>query len=473
MDRETGRLPAMQVFVEAQITLNKSSHLHSILNAERKKIKAERHVAQVSIQPGSMNVEQMAALLAPYQKRLVENRKKIDENNDRFNNAHRVMTGKEVAGPRQFVMKCPADTCRGFLSSAWKCGTCQDFFCSDCHAKKDGHKDENHVCNADAKATAAMISKETHPCPKCGIRISKIDGCDQMWCTGCHTTFSWNTGQILLNTITHNPHYYEYLRKANNGEIPREAGDVPCGGLPIAWQFTRMIVELPIATDQKNEILDCLRCLSDLVDVRLPRMPARQEANGNRDLDIAYLLNQMTKEEWGVALERKESVFEKNKEIGLILQTLVHVGSEKMTMLSNSTSKRQRTEMVPGIIDEMKKVRDFTNRSLWFKGKQMDMVVPYITKQWHYIWVRKSEMKDSVFMDDKVVPTEAPVAVAAPAPAAAPARAPEEDTDEDTSSENSGDALIYVELQSGEVVEMPLRDARELFNNRTGVVVGI
>jgi hypothetical protein len=240
-----------------------------------------------------------------------------------------------------------------------------------------------------------------------------------------------------------------------------------------------MILELPIAIDQKNEILDCLRCLSDLVDVRLPRMPARQEANGNRDLDIAYLLNQMTKEEWGVALERKESVFEKNKEIGLILQTLVHVGSEKMTMLSNSASKRQRTEMVPGIIDEMKKVRDFTNRSLWFKGKQMDMVVPYITKQWQYIWVRKSEMKDSVFMDDKVVPTEAPVeapavapaAVAAPVAVAAPARAPEEDTDEDTASESSGDALIYAELRNGEVVEMYLRDARELY--RTGAVVGM
>jgi len=478
MDRETGRLPAMQIFVEAQITINKTSRLVGILNAERKKIKAERHVAQVSIEPGTMNVEKLTALLAPYQKRLSENRKLLDENHELYNNAYRILTGKEVAGPRQFIMKCPADACRGFLSSGWKCGTCQDFFCSDCHAKKAGQKDDNHVCNADAKATAAMISKETHPCPKCGIRISKIDGCDQMWCTGCHTTFSWNTGQILLNTITHNPHYYEYLRKTNNGEIPREAGDVPCGGLPIAWQFTRMILELTISIEQKTEILDCLRCLSDLVDVRLPRMPARQEANGNRDLDIAYLLNQMTKDEWGVALERKESVFEKNKEIGLILQTLVHVGSEKMTMLSNTSSKRQRSEMVPGILEEMKKVRDFTNRSLWFKGKQMDMVVPYITVQWQYIWVRKSEMKDSVFMDDKpVVPAvvEATPVEAAAAPAAAVPVATV-DLAEDTASVDSNDsahALIYVELQSGEIVEMPLRDARELFHNRTGVIVGI
>jgi hypothetical protein len=474
MDRETGRLPAMQIFVEAQVTLNKSSRIIGILNAERKKIKAERHVAQVSIEPG-MSVEQISVLLAPYQKRLSENRKFMDENHELYNNAYRILTGKEVAGPRQFIMKCPAEDCRGFLSTGWKCGTCQEFFCSDCHAKKAGQKDDNHVCNADAKATASMISKETRPCPKCGVRISKIDGCNQMWCTSCHTTFSWNTGQLLLNTITHNPHYYEYLRKVNNGEIPREAGDVPCGGLPIAWQFTRMVLELQITIHQKNDILDCLRCLSDIVDVRLPRMPARQEANGNRDLDILYLLNQMTKEEWGVALERKENTFEKNKEIGLILQTLVHVGSEKMTILSNTQSKRQRGEMVPKILAEMEKVRDFTNRSLWAKGLQMDMVVPYITKQWHYIWVRKSEMKDSMFIDDRPVagaPAQAPVAAQAPVEAPAPVAAPVAE-DSDTASENSGDALIYVELENGEIVEMPLRDARELFHNRTGVIVGI
>lgn len=457
MDRETGRLPAMQIFVEAQITFNKTGRNSALLNAERKKIKAERHVAQLSIETGK-SVDEITTLLAPYQKRLSENRKLIEKNNELYHNAYRVLTGKEVAGPRQFIMKCPAEECRGFLSSAWKCGTCQDFFCSDCHAKKAGQKDEAHICNADAKATAAMISKETRPCPKCGIRISKIDGCDQMWCTSCHTTFSWNTGQLLLNTITHNPHYYEYLRKANNGEVPREAGDVPCGGLPIAWQFTRMILELPIPPEKKNEVLDCLRCLSDLVDVRLPRMPARQEANSNRDLDVAYLLNHMTKEEWGIALERKESVFEKNKEIGLILQTMVHVGSEKMALLYNTPSRKRRYEMVPELLEEMKKVRDFTNRSLWAKGLQMDMVVPYINKDWRYTMIRKALMKDPIFIDDRAIPD-----VIVPEPPALEAVSLPKEI-EDAASEDSGDALIYVELANGEIEEMPLREARQLMN---------
>ena len=44
----------------------------------------------------------------------------------------------------------------------------------------------------------------------------------------------------------------------------------------------------------------------------------------------------------------------------------------------------------------------------------------------------------------------------------------------DTASEDSGDALIYVEMQNGEIIEMPLREARRLiFHDKIAALAGI
>jgi len=54
-----------------------------------------------------------------------------------------------------------------------------------------------------------------------------VRNCDQMWCTQCHTAFNWRTGRI--EQVVHNPHYFEWLRR-NGSEVPRNPGDIPCGG---------------------------------------------------------------------------------------------------------------------------------------------------------------------------------------------------------------------------------------------------
>jgi len=122
-----------------------------------------------------------------------------------------------------FVRKCSDNNCRGYLKSNWICGLCELHTCSECHElNNDG---DDHICNPDNVATAKLLSKDTKNCPKCQTGIYKIDGCNQMWCTQCHTAFSWLTGQIEAKI--HNPHYYEWMR--NNGGLPREPGDVQCG----------------------------------------------------------------------------------------------------------------------------------------------------------------------------------------------------------------------------------------------------
>ena len=129
-----------------------------------------------------------------------------------------------------FVRPCPNTdaNCRGFLSTQWKCNLCNMWACKDCHEIKGAQQDVEHTCHPDNLASAKLIDAETRGCPKCGARVFKISGCNQMFCTACNDcAFDWVTGRI--ETVIHNPHYYEFQRQRNSGQAPRVAGDVLCG----------------------------------------------------------------------------------------------------------------------------------------------------------------------------------------------------------------------------------------------------
>ncbi len=124
-----------------------------------------------------------------------------------------------------FIHKCPAVGCAGFLKKeTWRCGICEAQACKECHEIMTG-AGAGHSCNPDILESVKALAKESKPCPKCAAAISKISGCDQMWCTQCQTAFSWRTGAIET-VIIHNPHYFEWRR--NHGGVPRAPGDIPC-----------------------------------------------------------------------------------------------------------------------------------------------------------------------------------------------------------------------------------------------------
>ena len=154
------------------------------------------------------------------------------------NNIRRAKTGEvleEKKQAAQFIRKCPADGCEGFLSSAWKCGVCNIWACPHCFAAKGFDKNAEHTCNPDDVASAELIKKETKPCPACGTRIFKISGCDQMWCTACHIAFSWRTG-MRVNGVIHNPHFYAFQREGGAAVIQNPGAQI-CGGLPTYYQI--------------------------------------------------------------------------------------------------------------------------------------------------------------------------------------------------------------------------------------------
>jgi len=136
-----------------------------------------------------------------------------------YNNIQRELTVPVgTTSARKFVMPCQNTGCRGMLSTQYKCEICSKYTCSKCFVVIDG---DAHECKQEDVDSVEELRKNTRPCPNCGLRISKIDGCDQMWCVECKTAFSWNKGTIEQGVV-HNPHYYQWMRE--HGNVPARTG---------------------------------------------------------------------------------------------------------------------------------------------------------------------------------------------------------------------------------------------------------
>ena len=316
---------------------------------------------------------------------------------------------KNEAEKKEFIMKCVKDGCRGFLSQSYKCELCSTYVCKDCMIPKKEKNDVAHTCNKEDIETVSLIRKETRPCPKCGIRISKIDGCDQMWCTsdGCGTAFSWNSGKIISGII-HNPHYYEWLRRNGNGEIPRNPGDNPCGGLPDYTSFAASLRILGLGgqifaratsiSKYVNLIYSIHRCFIDIQDYRLGLYVTARDQDFFKETHVNYLLGKSTEKQWAHCIFMKEYNIEKRQAVHSVLQTFLNAGAdifrkivqELLNLVKEKALNPKYTvdtnnfKDVITTIEQMESLRSYINESLVKTGEVMSTPVPQFDDNWSW-----------------------------------------------------------------------------------------
>lgn len=230
----------------------------------------------------------------------------------------------DVSSTKKFIHRCSNENCRGFLSSNWNCELCDTSTCSKCHMNigtiEDKEDKENHVCNENDVETAKMIKKDSKPCPKCGIIIFKIDGCDQMYCTQCHTPFSWRTGDIQLTQNIHNPHYFEYIRTHGNGAIQRNPMDVLCGrdlNMNFVSRLNALLVYFsPIFNSQeRHKITDMCRYISSYdTNIHDYRTTIENSENRKKDYRISYLTSMMSEKDFKKIIQINDKKIQKNRE---------------------------------------------------------------------------------------------------------------------------------------------------------------
>ena len=277
---------------------------------------------------------------------------------------------------RVFVRKCPVSACRGFLSTRWKCEVCENNICPDCNEIK--HADTAHVCDPNNVETVKLLKKDTKPCPNCGTMIFKISGCSQMWCPDCHTAFDWNTMRVERGVI-HNPHFYEFNRRA--GRQAREAGDIPCGGMPTVEEFHRFFLgskymrsdvsRLPI---ESQNVFRIHQLVLHIEHWELTRNYADHRPIDTMHLRVKYLMNEISEEFMKNTLQRDEKTREKTRDIADVLRMFCNVMTDMFRQLMlNEVSQKH----VLKIYDEL---RLYMTENFTAIHKRYNCVTPLFTE---------------------------------------------------------------------------------------------
>jgi hypothetical protein len=413
-ERERSMMPATQPYVEIQIATR------NVLNIVREinQIRSERYNKQISAITDEYLKIEIDIVRKEHKIRCINHDIQCKER------ALRIERGRYRA---QFIRQCPMPDCRGFLSTAWKCGLCDTHVCSKCHEPRDGNeieeRDENeteeqadneiieqegnanieqegnviagqadnpnttnkpkHVCNPNNVETAKLLKSDTKPCPKCACMIFKISGCDQMFCTQCHTAFSWTTGAIETRII-HNPHYFQYLREqANGAEIPRNPLDNPCedimpDGQAFNYQMAQYILAqvnnipsfmIEIINNDTGEVehksLKMQEIMHDEIrwtnHVVANNLQAPVGMNANSDLRIKYMMNDITEEKYKQLLQIREKKQEKDREFDMIFRTYVTAARDIILNYVNLPTTQDRITKRIDIYNELKNLRNYIN----------------------------------------------------------------------------------------------------------------
>jgi hypothetical protein len=221
-------------------------------------------------------------------------------------------------------MRCQASNCNGFVSKSYKCELCEKTTCSKCFEIVE----ENHECKPENIETAEFIKKSSKPCPTCATRISRIDGCYQMWCTNCKTAFDWQSGLKLTNVVIHNPHYYQYLQTTNNGAVPRNPNDIVCGGMPDLNRFRYCMALIKDANLQRfitTNVYSIYRYIGH-IQTLLNRHIIRNFERSIQDTRVQLILNRITEEDFKNAIFKHYTLKNKRTVNNRLLETVHTVG---------------------------------------------------------------------------------------------------------------------------------------------------
>jgi len=287
------------------------------------------------------------------------------------------------------LLKCTYDNCHGYIRDN-ECRVCHNHMCRKCLViVENSIALKEHRCDKDVLESAQLILKSSKPCPTCGTRISKVSGCDQMWCPECEMSFSWRTGMVDTGRV-HNPHFYEYqLRRGNRGDgnINRNIGDVVCGGIVTFRTLNNKIRKMSNSVSEQYDkqmiktmignMFDCHRVILHFQNTVVEQL-RRELQIGKRGVNnikerANFMMNKITEEQFKRVIIKKDKKREKDQSCLHIYESLVTMFTERINTYVESPNSS--VEYLIDTIEELVYIRDYIQEQFIRVSKNYNVVI--------------------------------------------------------------------------------------------------
>ena len=208
-----------------------------------------------------------------------------------------------------------------------------------------------------------------------------VRNCDQMWCTACHSPFSWTTGQAIKTGTVHNPHYFAWLAKGGQ-HTAAHPGFVPCGGFPNPYHVQSAFEKL--SKSERSDLLQILRICLHMTDVERHRYERHLNPVNNEDMGVKYLLKEANEEDWKAVLGRREKERLKSNEIRDILDGFNGAAIDLFRRIdvAKKYTREEALDLITSLRLELDALRQFTFQAMSDVSKIFNCSVPFINEKW-------------------------------------------------------------------------------------------
>lgn len=270
------------------------------------------------------------------------------------------------------ICMCPCVGCKGFVIN-YVCNLCNTEICRLCYSTLDN---ENHICDKSNVESVMTLKKVTKPCPKCAVLIEKIDGCNQMWCTYCHSGFDWVSGKLNTSgVVVDNPHFFEWQRHMGVRVVDEQIID---HDIPNPASFINHVTIILKRTCEHNYnvLVSLFRILLHLNDM-LQNIDDYMvdPIKVNLDLRLSWVFGMIDEQKWGESLFKRMKNKKINDEKNIIFRTFVSASRS----ISNQILHINNYIGINEYVNEWIQLVDYINKCFQILSKLFKLRMPSIT----------------------------------------------------------------------------------------------